>query len=65
MSPIRLFRSEVSVVASLNCSFGQIHCGSHINFGLVNHLNLLLNSDGDIPRVPSAAGFRDSGQCFH
>ena len=65
MCPVRSLKCKVSVLASFNCSFGQLHSGSHINFGPVNHLDLLLNSNWGIPRVPSSAGFRGPGQCFH
>ena len=58
-------------IASFNCRSGQLHSGSHINFGPVNHLDLLLNSDRGIPRVPSSAGLgvlgnvsTDSLECF-
>ena len=65
MCPVRSLNCKVSVLASFNCSFGQLHSGSHLKFGLVNILDLLLNSDRGIPRVPSSAGFRGPGQCFH
>ena len=48
-------------IASFNCSFGQLYSGSHKNFGPVNYLDLLVNSDRGIPRVPSSAGFRGHG----
>ena len=57
--------SEKSVVKQLTYSFGQLHSGSHINRGPVNHLDLLLISDRGIPRVLSSARFRGPGQCFH
>ena len=62
MFPIRSLSSKVSVLASLNYCFGQLHSGSHINCGPgpVNHLHLLLKSN----RVPSSAGFRGRVQSF-
>ena len=63
--PIRSLSSEVSILASFYCSYGQLHSCSHIKFGPLNHLDLLLNYDWGIPRVRSAAGFRGPGQCFH
>ena len=65
MCPVRSLSCKVSVLASFNSSFGQLHSGSHIKFGPVNHLELLLNSDRGIPRAPSSAGLKGPGQCFH
>ena len=65
MCPVRSLSCKVSVLSSFNCSFGQLHSGSRMNFGPVNHLDLLLNSNWGISRVPSSAGLRGPGQCFH
>ena len=63
--PVWSLSCKVSVLASINYNFGQLHSGSHMNFGPVNHLDLLLNSDSGIPRVLSSTGFRVPGQWFH
>ena len=47
------------IVASASCIL------IHIIFDPVIHLDVLLNSDRGIPRVPSSAGFRGPGQYFH
>ena len=65
MCPIRSLGIEVFVLASFNCSFSQLNSGSNVNFGPVNDLDLLLSSDMSITRVPSPAGFRSPGHCFH
>ena len=57
MCPFRSLSSSVFVLASFNCSFGQLHSGSYINFDTVNHLDLLMNSDRSILRVVLSAGF--------